>query len=70
MNAKDVRPNIEQIRNSRDLWKEFAYQDPDINYSKRYAAAVALQYDWKPEDFDLIKFLMENEVESRIYEGL
>ncbi|MGM1050543.1 MAG: hypothetical protein ACQEXX_31115 [Bacillota bacterium] len=68
MDAKEVRQNIEQIRNSRDLWTEFEYQDPDINYIKRHAAAVALQYDWKPEDYDLIKFLMENEVESRIHD--
>ncbi|SCW68500.1 hypothetical protein SAMN04487970_102850 [Paenibacillus tianmuensis] len=68
MEAKDVRRNIDKIRSSRDLWKEFEYQDPDVNYFKRYAAAVAIQYDWKPEDYDLIKFLMENEVESRIHD--
>ncbi|MCP3776694.1 hypothetical protein NLX71_25990, partial [Paenibacillus sp. MZ04-78.2] len=68
MEAKDVRQNIDKIRSSRDLWKEFEYQDPDVNYFKRYAAAVAIQYDWKPEDYDLIKLLMENEVESRIHD--
>lgn len=40
---------------------------------KRYALAIALQYDNRPEDKELIKFLMENEVESRIndpYQGV
>ncbi|KNY26906.1 hypothetical protein [Pseudobacteroides cellulosolvens] len=73
MEIKDIQKNLDKIRGSKDMWKEFEYSDPDINYMKRYALAIALQYDNRQEDKELIKFLMENEVESRIndpYQGV
>lgn len=69
MEAKEIMRNIEAFRNSKALWKEFEYVDSDANYWKRYAAAVALQYDWREEDYDFIRYLMENEVESRTHDA-
>lgn len=69
LEPKEIIRNIETIRNSKPLWKEFEYQDKDENYFKRYAAAVAIQYDWKQEDYEFIRFLMENEVESRSHDS-
>ncbi len=69
LEPKEIIRNIETIRNSKPLWKEFEYQEKDENYFKRYAAAVAIQYDWKHEDYEFIRFLMENEVESRTHDS-
>lgn len=61
---KNISKNIEVIRKSKDMWREFEYAQPD-NYVKRHALAIALQYDWRLEDKELIKFLIINEVEDR-----
>lgn len=37
MEIKDIQKNLDKIRGSKDMWKEFEYSDPDINYMKRYA---------------------------------
>jgi len=69
LKAKEIMRNIEAFRNSKALWKEIEYEDSDANYWKRYAAAIALQYDWREEDYDFIRYLMENEVESRTHDA-
>lgn len=65
MEICDIRENIETIKKQRHLWHEFEYSEPDHDM-KRYALAIALQYDQNCQDnYELIKFLMENEVKSR-----
>lgn len=64
MEIQDITNNLDIIRKSKDLWSEFKYSEPD-NYKKRYALAIALQYDYNPDDLELVRFLMENEVKSR-----
>ncbi|WP_124726783.1 hypothetical protein [Staphylospora marina] len=71
MEIKDITNNLDLIRKSRDLWNEFAYlkdsdSKQDLNVKKRYALAIELHYHWKPDDdYELVKFLMKNEVVSR-----
>ncbi|MCH5585174.1 hypothetical protein MK805_09345 [Shimazuella sp. AN120528] len=69
MEIKEVENNLSNIRKTRQLWDEFAFvqndQSEDVNYQKRYALATALQYDHQPTDKSLIKYLLEQEVESR-----
>lgn len=64
MELNEIRDNLNNIREDKELWSEFKYSSVD-NYSKRYALAIELQYDLLPNDKELIKFLMENEIESR-----
>ncbi|TCS95747.1 hypothetical protein [Hazenella coriacea] len=75
MEIKEIQDHLDNIRTSKDLWNEFAYVKneeayfEDENYLKRYALAIELQYHWTPDDQELVRFLMKNEVESQWYDG-
>lgn len=79
MEIKDIKNYLDHIRKSREMWNEFAYvytEDNDFedaNHMKRYALAIELQYSCNSNDKELVKFLMEHEVESRMndpYQGI
>lgn len=79
MEIKDIKNQLDHIKKLREIWDEFAYaftEDNDFedaNYMKRYALVIELQYSCNSNDKELIKFLMEHEVESRMndpYQGI
>ena len=37
----------------------------DLNANQRYSVMIELQYDWRLEDHDLVRYLFEQEVIAR-----
>jgi tetratricopeptide (TPR) repeat protein len=70
---KRYRDLLERLRRDRGSWSELAYvamPDPkwtrtDGNYVRRYGVLLCLQYDRRDEDYDLIRYLFEQEVLAR-----
>lgn len=69
MKIEEIKNHLDQIKSSRKSWKAFSYEKDDdgedANYLKRYALAIELQYCYTPDDKELIKFLLEQEVLNR-----
>lgn len=63
---------LNRYRQNKGFWKELAWcQDPnsdkyiDLNYRKRCAILIALQFDKKPTDEELIKHLLSEATKHR-----
>ncbi|WP_028777379.1 hypothetical protein [Shimazuella kribbensis] len=79
MEIKDIKNHFNHIRKSKEMWNEFVFvysendDFGDANYLKRYALAIELQYSGNSHDKELVKFLMEQEIENRMnapYQGI
>lgn len=65
--------NLNLYRKEKQSWAELAYCEAtdkdrgsfDHNEKRRYAIFIALQYDFREEDEELIRFLFEQEVIAR-----
>ncbi len=64
MDLNKFRDSIESIRNNSKHWGEFKFgvDGSDVN---RFALAKVLQYSYTESDYDLILFLLKEEIKSR-----
>lgn len=64
MDLKKFRERIERVRGNSNLWKELEF-DMEESDLKRYALSKALQYSYTKKDYDLIYFLLCEEIKGR-----
>src|SRR5689334_5861226 len=69
---------LERLRRDRGAWTELAYRPvrdaegwpEDPGYRARLGVTACLQYDLRPEDEDLVRYLFSEEVQARSAGGL
>lgn len=61
--------DIKKYRENARLWGEFSFKqvtvngwDCDANAEDRYAMLIALQYNWRREDEEFVRYLFEQEI--------
>ncbi|UPT67202.1 MAG: hypothetical protein M0D57_00420 [Sphingobacteriales bacterium JAD_PAG50586_3] len=64
---KDYKPELEQVRNDFSLLENYRYITSSDNnkQAERSALALAIYYDLKPSDFEIVEFLLEQEYQLR-----
>lgn len=65
MRLQELKDQLEEIRANKELWHQFAYISREEDYdNKRCALAFLISSNLQDADEELVRFLLENEMES------